>query len=105
MSNQESVRETGDSPDLVEEAAAQVGEAAVEDTGQKAGSTQAEDSARAKKRRLPKGKLEAGAIVIMVLGFLMIFQGFSATLYNYSFIVILIGTIMFIIVSHFPEDD
>jgi hypothetical protein len=47
--------------------------------------------------------LEPLAIAIMALGFLMIFQPFAKTLYTYSFIVILAGTLMFIVVSHLPE--
>ncbi len=57
-----------------------------------------------KTRAISKGKLEAIAIVIMVLGYIMIFQTFSMTIYTYSFLVILAGTIMFIIVSHFSDD-
>jgi hypothetical protein len=43
------------------------------------------------------------AMAIMAVGFLMIFQPFAKILYTYSFIVILTGTLMFIVVSHFPE--
>ena len=41
------------------------------------------------------------ATVIILLGMLM--QPFSLVLYTYSFVVILTGTVLFIIVSHFPE--
>ena len=37
------------------------------------------------------------------LGFLMLFQSFAEVLYTYSFITLLGGTLMFIIVSKFPE--
>lgn len=47
--------------------------------------------------------LEPTAIAIMALGFLMMFQPFAQLLYTYSFIVILLGTLMFIVVSHLPE--
>ena len=47
--------------------------------------------------------LEPAAIAIMALGFLMMFQPFAKPLYTYSFIVILAGTLMFIVVSHLPE--
>jgi hypothetical protein len=47
--------------------------------------------------------LEPLAIGIMALGFVMMFQPFAKPLYSYSFIVILLGTLMFIVVSHLPE--
>ncbi len=37
------------------------------------------------------------------LGFLMLFQPFLLALYTYSFITMLVGTLMFIVVSKFPE--
>ena len=37
------------------------------------------------------------------LGFLMLFQPFLLGLYSYSFITMLVGTLMFIIVTKFPE--
>jgi hypothetical protein len=33
----------------------------------------------------------------------MLFQPFALVLYTYSFITLLIGTVMFIVVSKFPE--
>lgn len=55
-------------------------------------------------RRLPPRKrLERFAMAIMALGALMMFQPFVLGLYSYSFIVILLGTVMFTVVSHFPE--
>lgn len=55
-------------------------------------------------RRLPpRGLLERIAMAIMALGAIMMFQPFVLALYTYSFIVILLGTLMFIVVSHFPE--
>jgi hypothetical protein len=47
--------------------------------------------------------LEPLAMGIMALGALMMFQPFTKALYTYSFIVILIGTLMFIVVTKFPE--
>lgn len=47
--------------------------------------------------------LEPIAIGIMALGALMMFQPFAKVLYTYSFIVILFGTLMFIVVSHLQE--
>jgi hypothetical protein len=48
-------------------------------------------------------RLEAIAMAIMALGAAMMFQPFTLALYSYSFIVILAGTAMFIIVSHFRD--
>lgn len=47
--------------------------------------------------------LEPAAIGVMALGFAMMFQPFAQALFTYSFIVILLGTLMFIVVSHLPE--
>jgi hypothetical protein len=46
---------------------------------------------------------EALATVIIACGVLMLLQPIALTLYTYSFITTLIGTLMFIIVSKFPE--
>ena len=48
-------------------------------------------------------RLEPIAMGIMALGFLMMFQPFAKVLFTYSFIVILAGTLMFIVVSHLSE--
>lgn len=53
--------------------------------------------------RLRRGAWEMLASVLIALGVTMLMQPFSLGLYTYSFIVTLIGTVMFIIVSHFPE--
>ena len=52
---------------------------------------------------LRRGPLENLAVVLIALGFLMLFQPFLIALYTYSFITMLVGTVMFIIVSKFPE--
>jgi hypothetical protein len=54
-------------------------------------------------KRSTRHWLEPLAIGIMALGFVMIFQPFALGLYTYSFIVILIGTLTFIVASHLPE--
>ena len=46
---------------------------------------------------------ESLAVVIIAVGVLMLLQPLSMTLYTYSFITTLIGTIMFIVVTKFPE--
>jgi hypothetical protein len=50
-----------------------------------------------------RGPMENIATVLIALGFLMLFQPFALTLYTYSLVVLLAGTLMFIIVSKFPE--
>jgi hypothetical protein len=54
-------------------------------------------------RALRRGLLENIATVIIGIGFLMLFQPFALTLYTWSFVTMLFGTAMFIIVSKFPE--
>jgi len=50
-----------------------------------------------------RGAWEILASVLIALGVFMLMQPFALSLYTYSFIVTLTGTVMFIIVSHFPE--
>lgn len=53
--------------------------------------------------RLRRGPWEMLATILIALGVFMLMQPFALVLFTYSFIVTLIGTVMFIIVSHFPE--
>ncbi len=53
--------------------------------------------------RLRRGPWEMLATVLIALGVIMLMQPFVIWLYTYSFLVTLVGTVMFIIVSHFPE--
>lgn len=53
--------------------------------------------------RLRRGPWEMLATVIIGAGVLMLLQPLSLALYTYSFITTLLGTIMFIVVSKFPE--
>jgi hypothetical protein len=53
--------------------------------------------------RLRRGAWEMVASILIALGVLMLMQPFALTLFSYSFLVTLVGTVMFIIVSHFPE--
>ena len=41
--------------------------------------------------------------VLILIGVFMLLQPFAMWMYTYSFIVILIGTIGFVITSHFPD--
>lgn len=43
------------------------------------------------------------ASITIAVGVLMLMQPFVLWAFTYSFIVTLVGTVMFIIVSHFPE--
>ena len=53
--------------------------------------------------RLRRGAWEMVATILIALGVIMLMQPLSLTLYSFSFLVTLVGTVMFIIVSHFPE--
>ncbi|MGS4944825.1 hypothetical protein ACVDG3_05060 [Meridianimarinicoccus sp. RP-17] len=53
--------------------------------------------------RLRRGPWEAVASALIGLGVVMLMQPFVMVAYTYSFIVTLTGTVMFLIVSHFPE--
>ncbi len=53
--------------------------------------------------RLRRGPWENLATVLIALGVVMLMQPFVLWAFTYSFIVTLIGTVMFIITSHFPE--
>lgn len=50
-----------------------------------------------------RGPWEGFATILIVLGVVMLMQPFAMFLFTYSFITILTGTVMFIVVSHFPE--
>jgi hypothetical protein len=56
-----------------------------------------------KRRWLRRGPWENVATAIIAIGVFMLMQPFWLPLYTYSFITILTGTIMFIVVSHFRE--
>ncbi len=55
--------------------------------------------------RLRRGPWEMVASIIIAIGVFMLMQPFVLWGFTYSFIITLIGTVMFIIVSHFPEGD
>ncbi|TPM25670.1 hypothetical protein [Mesorhizobium sp. B2-3-5] len=50
-----------------------------------------------------RGVMENVATALIAIGFLMLFQPFALSLYTHSFITMLAGTVMFIVVSKFPE--
>ncbi len=53
--------------------------------------------------RFRRGAWEMLATILIALGVFMLMQPFWMVAFTYSFIVTLVGTVMFIIVSHFPE--
>ena len=54
-------------------------------------------------RRGLRRTLEPLAIGLMLLGYAMIFQPFALIVFTYSYTVMLIGTVLYIIVSHLRE--
>ena len=61
----------------------------------------------AKQRRWPRllrrGPMELVACVLIALGILMLLQPFALVLYTWSFLTTLFGTLMFMVVSKFPQ--
>jgi len=55
--------------------------------------------------RFRRGAWELVATILIALGVFMLMQPFVLWAFTYSFIITLIGTVMFIVVSHFPEDE
>jgi hypothetical protein len=53
--------------------------------------------------RFRRGPWEMVASVLIALGVFMLMQPWALWAYTWSFLVTLTGTVMFIIVSHFPE--
>jgi hypothetical protein len=53
--------------------------------------------------RFRRGSWEMLASILIGLGVVMLMQPFFLWAFTWSFIVTLIGTVMFIITSHFPE--
>ena len=54
-------------------------------------------------RYFRRGPWENAATIIIALGVIMLLQPVSMALYTYSFVTMLAGTAMFMIVSKFPE--
>ena len=55
------------------------------------------------RRYFRRGPWEAVAIALIGAGVVMLMQPFSLTLYGWSFATVLVGTVMFIVVSKFPR--
>jgi len=54
-------------------------------------------------RALSRDPMETVAMILIGAGVFMLCQPFSIALFGWSFLVILAGTVMFLVVSHFPE--
>ncbi len=53
--------------------------------------------------RMRRGPWEGIATIVIAAGIIMLMQPLALPLYTYSFVTILAGTAMFVIVSHFPD--
>ena len=65
------------------------------------GQLAAKKNARA--RWFRRGPWEKGATAVIGCGIVMLTQPLSLDLFSYSFVAILVGTLGFVVVSHFPE--
>jgi hypothetical protein len=54
-------------------------------------------------RWLRRGPMEMAATVMIVAGVLMLLQPFYLALYTWSFVTTLAGTVLFMVVSKFPD--
>ena len=54
-------------------------------------------------RGLRRGRMEAIACMLIAAGIGMLLQPFAMALYTWSFLTTLFGTVMFMVVSKFPE--
>ena len=54
-------------------------------------------------KRFHRGPWEMVATILIALGVFMLMQPYVLVAFTYSFLVTLVGTVMFIVVSHFPE--
>jgi hypothetical protein len=55
------------------------------------------------RRMFRRAPWETASTVVIVAGILMLVQPFALALYTYSFLVILAGSVAFVVTSHFPE--
>ncbi|MEM7169041.1 MAG: hypothetical protein AAF530_02655 [Pseudomonadota bacterium] len=53
--------------------------------------------------QLRRGPWEMVASIVIAIGVFMLMQPFHLFAFTYSFIVTLVGTLLFIVVSHFQE--
>lgn len=54
-------------------------------------------------KALRRGPMELLACIVIALGIFMMLQPLALVLYTWSFVTTLLGTVMFMVVSKFPE--
>jgi hypothetical protein len=54
-------------------------------------------------KALRRGPMEAVACVIIAMGIFMMLQPLALVLFTWSFVTTLVGTVMFMVVSKFPN--
>ena len=54
-------------------------------------------------KALRRGPMEMLACIVIVLGIVMMLQPLALVLYTWSFVTTLLGTVMFMVVSKFPD--
>ena len=64
---------------------------------------QANANGNGKRRIFRRGPWENASAIVIGLGIFMQMQPFALELYGWSFTVILIGTLGFLVTSHFPD--
>ena len=52
---------------------------------------------------LRRGRMEMAACIVIALGLLMMLQPVAMALFTWSFVTTLFGTVMFMVVSKFPD--
>ena len=52
---------------------------------------------------LRRGRMEMAACIVITLGLVMMLQPLAMILFTWSFLTTLFGTVMFMVVSKFPE--
>jgi hypothetical protein len=50
-----------------------------------------------------RGRMEMAACIVITLGLVMMLQPIALALFTWSFLTTLFGTVMFMVVSKFPE--
>lgn len=53
--------------------------------------------------RFRRGPWEIVASIVIALGVFMMMQPFALWMFTWSFLVTLVGTVLFLFASHFPE--
>ena len=54
-------------------------------------------------KALRRRPMEMLACIVIALGIFMVLQPFALVLYTWSFVTTLVGTVMFMVVSKFPD--